>query len=89
LGEAGFIYAHSLPRVPHERWETLAEHATAVADLASSFAAVFGAGDWGQLLGLWHDLGKLQPGFQSYIRGIEPSGPPHAWVGALHALRRD
>ncbi|HBI41401.1 MAG TPA: CRISPR-associated endonuclease Cas3'' [Planctomycetales bacterium] len=79
------IYAHSLPGRPPADWETLADHASAVAALARDFAAAFGAAEWGELLGRWHDLGKIQPEFQVYIRGGTPSGPPHAWVGAVHA----
>jgi CRISPR-associated endonuclease/helicase Cas3 len=83
------IYAHSLPGRPQSDWETLDVHAERVAALARSFAAAFGAADWGELLGRWHDLGKIQEDFQHYIRGLESSGPAHAWVGALHALHRD
>jgi len=36
----------------------LVRHLTAVADLASKFAAKFGAADFGYWAGLWHDLGK-------------------------------
>lgn len=38
-----------------------------VADLAGSFAAAFGAEDWGYLAGLWHDLGKFAEAFQAYL----------------------
>jgi CRISPR-associated endonuclease/helicase Cas3 len=80
------IYAHSLPDRPKSEWETLEVHATEVARLAKSFAAAFGAGDWGDLLGRWHDLGKVQPDFQRYIRNEIKNGPPHAWLGAIFAL---
>ena len=39
-----------------------------VADLASAMAAEFGASEWASLAGLWHDLGKYSPEFQSMIR---------------------
>lgn len=87
--ETSAVYAHSLPGRPQSEWETLDEHAAAVAELARSFAEAFGAGDWGELLGRWHDLGKVQPKFQRYIRGEDAQGTPHAWVGAIHAYRRD
>ena len=77
----------------------LADHVHGVAALAEQFAAVFGNGDWGRLAGLWHDLGKYQPGFQDYIRkrsGFEedeaneggPGHVDHSIVGALWAMRR-
>jgi CRISPR-associated endonuclease/helicase Cas3 len=42
-------------------------HLRAVGDLAGEFASTFGHPDWGQLTGLWHDLGKYSVAFQSYI----------------------
>lgn len=82
------VFAHSLSGHPQASWETLDCHAAAVAALARAFADAFGAGDWGELAGLWHDLGKIQAAFQEYIRGERASGPPHAWVGAVFALSR-
>ena len=61
------IYAHTLPNRPESDWETLETHAAAVSDLAESFAAAFGAAEWGRLLGRWHDLGKRSDEFQSYL----------------------
>ena len=34
------------------------EHLENVAEMARKFANEFGAGDWGYLAGLWHDLGE-------------------------------
>lgn len=89
------IYAHSLRGRPPSDWETLDEHAADVARLAGSFAAAFGAEQWGELLGRWHDLGKRSDAFQRYIRA---SGDPdageddsaisrvdHSTFGAQHA----
>lgn len=65
-----------------------------MAALARSFAEAFGAGDWGELLGRWHDLGKRSAAFQSYIRlgdpdaGEEKAAPgrvDHSTFGARHA----
>lgn len=36
----------------------LEDHAEAVARMAEKMAGEFGAGDWGRLAGLWHDLGN-------------------------------
>ena len=61
------------------RLHGLDEHLRSVERRAGAFADKFGAGDFGRLAGLWHDLGKFQPAFQSYIRrdsGFDPRGPP-------------
>jgi len=51
-------YAHSLPGRPQEEWQLLEDHLRNVAEMAREFASEFGAGEWGYLAGLWHDLGK-------------------------------
>ena len=80
------------------RLHRLDEHLRSVERHAAAFADKFGAGDWGRLAGLWHDLGKFQPAFQSYIRrdsgfdpeahleGVVPGRVDHSTVGALHAV---
>ncbi len=85
---------------PDGTWRTahdLAEHLSAVAALAACFARGFGE-DWAHLAGLWHDLGKYRPAFQTYIRNqtgferenahIEGQGKrvEHSAAGALHAI---
>ena len=67
------FYAHSKPGQEAE-WEPLVDHLHLVADGddrfpgAASFAAAFGAAEWGRLAGLWHDLGKYSAEFQAYLR---------------------
>ncbi len=56
-------YAHSLPGRPQEEWQLLEDHLKNVAEMARDFAEAFGAGEWGYLAGLWHDLGKCSPSF--------------------------
>lgn len=60
-------YAHSLPGRPQEEWQLLEDHLKNVAKMAKGFASEFGAGEWGYLAGLWHDLGKYQDEFQQKL----------------------
>jgi CRISPR-associated endonuclease/helicase Cas3 len=82
-------------------WEehTLEEHLRTVAQLAAQFASVFGSGDWANLAGLWHDLGKYRPAFQHYIRSASGYDPDahietargkvdHSTAGALYACKQ-
>jgi CRISPR-associated endonuclease/helicase Cas3 len=84
-----------MPFVAHGPDHLLVEHLRAVAATATQFAPS-GAGEWAHLAGLWHDLGKFRPGFQSYVRqdrDAHVEGRPvvtrkktHSAAGALHAL---
>lgn len=60
-------YAHTLEGKPPSEWQPLEEHLKNVAEMARSFADVFGAGDWGYLAGLWHDVGKYSDAFQAKL----------------------
>lgn len=80
----------------HSPGHPLDEHLRAVARLAADFATVFGAGDWGRLAGLWHDLGKYRSGFQRYIRQdpdahiegrVVGADKTHSAAGAVHAIK--
>lgn len=74
----------------------LYEHLTGTAEKAGEFAAAFGFRQWGYLAGLWHDLGKYSPAFQSKIRAaMDPEAHleakarvDHSSAGALHAVNR-
>lgn len=78
-------------------WEPLEHHLEKVADLARSFADALRAPDWGELAGLWHDLGKYSDEFQDYLElssGIERANAhvetigrvDHSTAGAQHAV---
>ncbi len=98
-------YAHTADGPPETAWERLEDHLRRVAGGDASmpgargFAAAFGAADWGELAGLWHDLGKYSDEFQEYLRrqqGIEranahietPGRVDHSTAGAQHAASK-
>lgn len=78
------------------RCQPLIEHMTATAKRAATFAGEFDCAEWGYLAGLWHDLGKFSPEFQSYIQtardadahleGSKHSRVDHSTAGAIHAV---
>ena len=84
------LYAHSAnDRGDRHDW---AEHAEGTARLAASFAGAFGMEEWGRLLGLWHDIGKLADDWQRYLVANEAGraprgGPDHKAAGAQLAMR--
>jgi len=92
-----YFYAHSLPDNPDPaKWQTLHDHANAVALRAASFAAPFRSTDWAFNAGWLHDLGKLDSAFQGYLRrenGLDDSEYDsgrvnHSSAGAGFALEK-
>lgn len=51
-------------------WHELVPHLKGTADKAERYAAKFGASELARLAGLWHDLGKFNPEFQTYLRAL-------------------
>lgn len=89
------FYAHSKEGEPPEKWQSLVEHLENVAKMAKEFAGDFGAGEWGYLAGLWHDLGKYSLQFQGYLRHSADIGDgsqdmpgriDHSSAGAHYAI---
>ncbi|MGH6942823.1 MAG: CRISPR-associated helicase Cas3' [Geminicoccaceae bacterium] len=80
-------FAHSTVRDDRADWQPLAEHLLEVADLAAKRAAKFGAGDWGYVAGLLHDLGKYSDAFQARLEG-RSSRVDHSTAGAVEAGKR-
>ena len=78
-----FAHSENSAGIKHD----LVDHLKGVADLAASFADKLGAADLGYWAGLWHDLGKIHPGFQTYLQADSkpPRGPDHKGVGAVVA----
>ncbi len=71
----------------------LVEHLRGVSTLATAFAQPLGASKLACYLGLWHDLGKLDPDFQRYLLACEREprrrgrGPDHKAAGSILAGR--
>jgi len=77
-----FAHSENALGVKHD----LVAHLVRVAELARGHAEKLGAPDLGYWAGLWHDLGKFHPDFQSYISHPEARrGPDHSSAGAVHA----
>src|SRR3990172_6958403 len=85
------LYAHT----PNDKgeWHKLEDHLKEVSLLAEKFAAKFNAGDLAKWIGLWHDLGKIHPAFQEYLKKCEGEpdkphrGPDHKGAGSVLALK--
>ena len=89
------FYAHSLQGKPCSEWQPLETHLKNVAEMACSFAEAFGAGHWGYLIGLWHDVGKYSEDFQKKIASTQGNDAhienkaarvDHSTAGAQHAF---
>lgn len=75
------FYAHSGDGESQDDWQLLVVHLFAVAELAGRFARKIGLEQAAFLAGLFHDLGKYDPDFQSYIAGLGAS-VDHSTAGA-------
>jgi CRISPR-associated endonuclease/helicase Cas3 len=80
-------FAHSTSRPDRADWQPLREHLHHVADLAHACAAKFGAGEWGYVAGLLHDLGKYSAEFQARLEG-RSIRIDHSTAGAIEAGKR-
>ena len=101
------VYGHTTSG-PVSTWEPLIDHLrlTALGDSRSvegarTLAGRFGAAEWGELAGWWHDLGKYSAAFQRYLRdstGVDRDNAhiehasrtrvDHSTFGAQHAHPR-
>lgn len=91
--------AHVIQK-PGGTWltQSVLEHSNNVAKLSSEFAAKFGNSDWGEVLGKIHDIGKMNPKWQSYLRDAsgynddlsneDKERGNHSTAGALLLLKR-
>jgi len=78
---------------------SLENHLYKVGRRAATYASILESGDWANLAGCWHDLGKYSPAFQKMIYAangmeshIEYEGSVgkvnHSTAGALHAVEQ-
>jgi CRISPR-associated endonuclease/helicase Cas3 len=74
-------FAHSGKRPDKTDWQSIQSHLLEVAQLASERSEVFGAKDFGYLIGLLHDLGKYTPEFQRRLEGSQQK-TDHSTAGA-------
>lgn len=77
---------------------SLEDHLKEVAKFTSNFSSKFGAGSFGYLIGLWHDLGKYKDEFQerigiksgydeeAHLEGKTAKSVKHAVTGAIQSL---
>ena len=72
---------------PEDEWEALEKHLSQVASCAKTLASAFGCGSVAEAAGLMHDVGKVSPAFQAYLRGTAPRGPDHSTAGAKVAVQ--
>lgn len=91
------FYAHTRPNCDPSEWHELGEHLRCTAELAERFCSSFAPG-WGEIAGLWHDIGKYQAKFQRKLEESTSGGyddtfggagtkVEHAIVGALLAYQ--
>ena len=91
-------FAHSLKGKPQSEWQPLEAHLAGTAARAAEMAAEFNCRGWGNIVGLWHDLGKYSPDFQSYIKtandddahieGTKIGRVDHSTSGAVYAIEK-
>ena len=81
------FYAHSTESTDKKDWQSLKAHLQNVAGLAREFSAIFEAGAWGWIGGLFHDAGKATEAFVRRLEG-ESVRVDHSTFGAQLAQYR-
>ncbi|MCX6701371.1 MAG: CRISPR-associated helicase Cas3' [Methanomicrobiales archaeon] len=77
-------YAHSTDNPDKSDWQLLKDHLTNVAKIASDFASDFNSGEFANVGGLLHDIGKYSTEFQRRLEGASIS-VDHSTAGAKEA----
>lgn len=75
-------FAHT---APNGDWQLLKDHLIETADLSKDFSNKFDAGEFGYLMGLFHDIGKYSEKFQNRLLG-ENIKADHSTAGAKSIL---
>lgn len=75
------FYAHTKSDCGEEEWQPLDEHLKNAGELCSRFSAAWCSTAFSNNLGLLHDIGKYQPGFQQHLRDASIK-IEHAFCGA-------
>ena len=75
------FFAHTKPDCGEEQWQLLGEHLENVATLCVQFSAAWCDFDFSHNLGLLHDIGKYQQGFQERLHNASIK-IEHAFCGA-------
>jgi CRISPR-associated endonuclease/helicase Cas3 len=75
------LIAHT--KAQNGKEDLLIDHLKNVAVMARSFAEKFDCGALAYSLGLLHDIGKINPLFQSYLKAMEGN---HSHPKAPHAI---
>jgi CRISPR-associated endonuclease/helicase Cas3 len=83
-----YIYAHTPSKDAPHRWHVLEDHIIGTAKTAYAFAKAFGSENAAFVLGIFHDLGKVNPAFQDYLKACNEDeklqSTPHAVCGASY-----
>lgn len=69
------------------RREPVSVHLSQVADMAASFADVFGGSAWGYAVGMAHDIGKYSKAFQHRLLDGGPKCD-HSTAGAVELAKQ-
>ncbi len=75
-------YAHTTDNPDKSDWQPLIVHLKKVAEISSSFALDFNAGDLAYAAGIFHDIGKYSDKFQKRLEG-SPARVDHSTAGAI------
>lgn len=77
-----------LAHINHDdgRKQSLIDHLHGTAKKAKSFAAVFGEETFGEMAGLYHDIGKYSKEFQNYLKNGGGKKVDHSTAGAKEII---
>lgn len=80
------FYAHTKSDGGEENWQPLEEHLTNVAELCLQFSAAWCSNIFSRNIGLLHDIGKYQHGFQERLKNSSIK-IEHSFCGAKECIK--